>query len=155
MTNLYEELDYTENVNKVIGLQFGLFSPEEIIRRSAAEITTQETYVNNEPVIGGLFDPRMGVLDYNTRCKSCEQKGNFCPGHFGHIVLARPVFFVHFLGFIQKILKCICIRCSSLLLDTTSRDFKAILKKKGKNRWADIFKLSQNIKRCGQSESSA
>ena len=154
MTNLYKELEYTENVEEVTGLQFSIFSPEEIIRRSVAEITTQETYINNEPVIGGLFDPRMGVLDHNTKCKSCEQRGNFCPGHFGHIKLARPVFFVHFLSIIQKILKCVCLRCSSLLLDTTSNEFKTLLKKKGKNRWVDIFKLSQNIKRCGQCEPS-
>ena len=44
------------------GVQFSVLSPDEIRRRSVAEIYTQETYENDKPKIGGLFDPRMGVL---------------------------------------------------------------------------------------------
>ena len=46
---------------KIIGIQFSLLSPEEIENSSVAEITNRETYVNNKPVLSGLFDPRMGI----------------------------------------------------------------------------------------------
>ena len=40
-----------------------------------------------------------------------------CPGHFGHIELAKPVFHVGFLGKTMKILRCVCFFCSKLLVD--------------------------------------
>ena len=50
------------NASKIIGIQFSVLSPEEIKKSSVAEITSRDTYINNKPVINGLFDPRMGVL---------------------------------------------------------------------------------------------
>ena len=64
----HKELEYGSNIDRVVGLQFSLLSPEEILSRSVAEITTQETYEGDNPKIGGLFDPRMGVLDHGKVC---------------------------------------------------------------------------------------
>ncbi len=81
----------TNDVERVVGVQFGIYSPDEIVKRSVVEITTQATYEGTEPKIGGLFDPRMGVLDNGKTCRSCGQTNHNCPGHFGHYRLARPV----------------------------------------------------------------
>lgn len=43
-----------------------------------------------------------------------------CPGHFGHIELARPVFHAGFLVKVKKILECICFSCGKLKVDTVS-----------------------------------
>lgn len=40
-----------------------------------------------------------------------------CPGHFGHIELAKPVFHVGFITKIMKVLRCVCFFCSKLLVD--------------------------------------
>ena len=56
------------NASKIIGIQFSVLSPEEIRKGSVAEITNRDTYINNKPVIGGLFDPRMGVLEPGLIC---------------------------------------------------------------------------------------
>ena len=45
--------------NQIDSVQFGVLSPEEIKRKSVAEIFTQETYDGDVPKIGGLFDKRM------------------------------------------------------------------------------------------------
>jgi len=90
--SIYKELSYDQEIDPVKGIQFSVLSPEEIIRGSVLEVTKTDTYAGNEPVPSGLFDPRMGVLEHNAYCRTCEQKNIFCPGHFGHIVLARPVF---------------------------------------------------------------
>ena len=42
--------------------------------------------------VGGLDDPRMGTTDRNFKCQTCSEGMAECPGHFGHIELARPVF---------------------------------------------------------------
>ena len=58
----------------------------------------------------------MGTIDSNVLCETCHQKSTLCPGHFGYIELSAPVFHMHFIGRILKLLKCICFRCSKLLL---------------------------------------
>ena len=136
------------DIEPIVGIQFGIFSPEEIERRSVVEITTKDTYEGNEPKIGGLFDPRMGVLDNGKTCRSCGQSNHGCPGHFGHYRLARPVYFFQFLPIIRNVLSCVCIRCSKLLLDKEAR--KGIQKKRGEARWRDVLTVCGNIKRCGQ-----
>ena len=49
--------------SKIIGIQFSILSPDEIRRNSVVEVNSRDTYINNKPVTGGLFDPRMGVLE--------------------------------------------------------------------------------------------
>jgi DNA-directed RNA polymerase II subunit RPB1 len=138
----------SSEIEPIVGIQFGIFSPEEIERRSVVEITSQATYEGNEPKIGGLFDPRMGVLDNGKTCRSCGQTNHGCPGHFGHYRLARPVYFFQFLPTILNVLGCVCIRCSKLLID--KENHKNILKKRGEARWREVLSLCSNISRCGQ-----
>lgn len=46
----------------------------------------------HKPKLGGLMDPRMGTIDRNFKCQTCGEGMSECPGHFGHIELARAVF---------------------------------------------------------------
>ncbi len=138
----------TSDVESIVGIQFGIFSPEEIVKRSVVEITSQATYDGTEPKIGGLFDPRMGVLDNGKTCRSCGQTNHNCPGHFGHYRLARPVYFIQFLPNILNCLRCVCIRCSKLLIDKAAHP--RLAKRRGEARWREVLALCSNISRCGQ-----
>jgi len=77
-------------------IQFGLLSPEEIKNMSAASIEYPETQDDqtNQPKRMGLSDTRLGTIDRSTRCGTCDENMTDCPGHFGHIELAVPVFHV-------------------------------------------------------------
>jgi DNA-directed RNA polymerase II subunit RPB1 len=101
-------------IRKVKEVQFGILSPEEIVRClpplfilayqssffplqkaiSVAKIEFPEVMdeTTHKPKIGGLMDPRMGTIDRNFKCQTCGEGMSECPGHFGHIELARPVF---------------------------------------------------------------
>ena len=136
------------DIEPIVGIQFGIFSPDEIQRRSVVEITNSGTYDGNEPRIGGLFDPRMGVLDNGKTCRSCGQTNHSCPGHFGHLNLARPVYFIQFFPKILDIMKCICVRCSRLLIDVNLH--KDIARRRGEGRWRATLTRSATISRCGQ-----
>jgi len=138
----------TSAVESIVGIQFGIFSPDEIIKRSVVEIISQNTYDGNEPKIGGLFDPRMGVLDNGKKCRSCGQTNHNCPGHFGHYRLARPVYYIQFLPIVLNVLRCVCIRCSKLLIDKDSHP--RVARKRGEARWREVYTLCSNISRCGQ-----
>ena len=160
--SIYPELSYTDQkveIQDVKGIQFSVMGPEEIITRSVVEVNRTDTYNCNEPIVGGLFDSRMGVLEHNKLCTTCEQKNTFCPGHFGHIVLARPVFHAMFFDITRKILKCICYRCSKIIVspNTTHPDLKADMQrimsiKDNQMRWNAYFKLcnlTNKVKCCG------
>jgi DNA-directed RNA polymerase II subunit RPB1 len=135
------------NCSKVIGIQFSILSPEEIRKSSVAEITSRDTYINNKPVIGGLFDPRMGVLEPGLICPTDGLDYMQTPGYAGHIELARPVFYIQYLSTIQKCMKCVCFKCSKLLV---SKDkYKQALKLQGEARWKYVFGLCGKVKRCG------
>ena len=135
-------------IEPILGIQFSIFSPDEIERRSVVEITSNATYEGSEPKIGGLFDPRMGVLENGKQCRSCGQSNNNCPGHFGHYRMARPVYYIQFLPMVLNILSCVCISCSKLLVDKEMRS--SIKNKKGEGRWKELLEASSNISRCGQ-----
>jgi len=138
----------SSEIEPIVGIQICVFSPDEIERRSVVEITNSGTYEGNEPKIGGLFDPRMGVIDNGKECRSCGQTNHKCPGHFGHFRLARPVYYIQFLPFIQNILSCVCIRCSKLLIDKKYRAH--YLKRRGEARYREVLTACKEIKRCGQ-----
>jgi DNA-directed RNA polymerase II subunit RPB1 len=138
----------SSEIEPIVGIQFGIFSPEEIERRSVVEITTHSVYEGSEPKIGGLFDPRMGVLENGKTCRSCGQTNHNCPGHFGHYKLARPVYYIQFFPYILNVLNCVCIRCSKLLVDKDLH--KGILKHRGEARWREIMNRCGSISRCGQ-----
>lgn len=42
----------------------------------------------------GLNDPKLGTIDRAFQCGTCGEDMQECPGHFGHIELAVPVFHV-------------------------------------------------------------
>lgn len=158
--SIYPELSYTDqkvDIQDVKGIQFSVLGPDEIIARSVVEVNRTDTYAGNEPVVGGLFDSRMGVLEHNKTCSTCEQKNIFCPGHFGHIVLAKPVFHAMFFDITRKILKCVCYRCSKILIspNTTHPELKQDIQrimamKDNQAKWSAYFKLCSNkIKFCG------
>ena len=144
----FAKADIPNNVSKIIGIQFSILSPDEIRKGSVAEITTRDTYVNNKPVIGGLFDPRMGVLEPGLICPTDGLDYMQTPGYFGHIELARPVFYIQYLSSILKVLRCTCFKCSKLLI---SKDkYKQALKLTGDARWKYVFSLASKVKRCGE-----
>jgi len=134
--------------SKIIGLQFSILSPEEIRNSSVAEITSRDTYINNKPIIGGLFDPRMGVLEPGLICPTDGLDYMQTPGYFGHIELARPVYYIQFLNTILKVLRCVCFKCSKLRI--SKEKYKQALNMLGEARWKYVFKIASAIKRCGE-----
>jgi DNA-directed RNA polymerase II subunit RPB1 len=133
--------------SKIIGVQFSILSPEEIRKNSVVEVTSRDTYINNKPVVGGLFDPRMGVLEPGLICPTDGYTYIDTPGYFGHIELARPVLFIQHLKEIMKICKSVCFKCSKLKINKNQH--KHILNKSAEDRWQYVTNLASNVKRCG------
>jgi len=137
-----------KNASQIIGIQFSILSPEEIRKGSVAEITSRDTYINNKPVINGMFDPRMGVLEPGLVCPTDGLDYMQTPGYFGHLELARPLFYIQYLTTVIKITKCICIKCSKLLI--SKNKYKHALEMSSEDRWIFVNDLCKKIKRCGE-----
>jgi DNA-directed RNA polymerase II subunit RPB1 len=134
--------------SKIIGVQFSMLSPEEIRKNSVVEITSRDTYNNNKPLVGGMFDPRMGVLEPGIICPTDGLTYIDTPGYFGHIELARPVFAIQHIKDIMKIARCVCFKCSKLLINKNTHNH--ITKWKSDTRWDYVSKLASGVKRCGE-----
>jgi len=117
---------YTEKTMRVKEIHFSVMSPEEILKRSVVEVTKAETYLGSEACQNGLFDIRMGTLDNGKICPTDELDSKQSPGFFGHINLAKPVFFVQFMRWVTDTLRLVCYRCANLLLDKNRITFKEI-----------------------------
>jgi len=138
-----------QKASKIVGIQFSILSPDEIRKGSVVEITSRDTYINNKPVIGGLFDPRMGTLEPGLICPTDGLDYMQTPGYFGHIELARPLFYIQYLSTITKILRCVCFKCSKLLIN--KENYKQVLDMTPESRWNFVFGLASKVERCGES----
>lgn len=138
-------LPHSSDIEAIVGIQFGVFSPEEIRRRSVCEINNPST---QDGKLNGLFDPRMGVLENGKVCRSCGQNNHNCPGHFGHFELARPVYYTQFFKLVMKMLRCVCFKCGKLLIDKARNTH--LLKLKGESRWKLVLEAAAGTLRCGE-----
>ena len=134
-------------VSKIVGIQFSILSPEEIKKSAVTEITSRDTYIGNKPVLGGLFCPYMGVSEPGMLCPTDGLDYMQTPGYFGYIQLAMPVFYYQHLNTIHKILRCVCLKCSRLLIN--KEQHKQALKMSPDERWSHVFGVASKIKRCG------
>lgn len=102
----------TAAVDGVRRVCFSVMGADEIRRMAACEITLP----CGQAVEGGLYDPRMGAVDYGSVCATCKHDNRKCPGHFGYIELAVPLFNSLFTKFVKNILRTVCIHCSAVCL---------------------------------------
>ncbi|KAI0171178.1 hypothetical protein BJ166DRAFT_215672 [Pestalotiopsis sp. NC0098] len=132
-------------------IQFGLLSPEEIKNMSVAHIMYPETMDESrqKPRVSGLNDPRLGSVDRQFKCATCQQSMNECPGHFGHIELAKPVYHPGFIKKIKKILESVCHNCSKVLEDRSNPDFmQACNIRDKKKRFQEVWSVCKDKNVC-------
>jgi DNA-directed RNA polymerase subunit A' len=115
------KLDTNFIFNKIKGIEFGLLSPKTIQKMSSVAVTSSELYdIDGFPIDGGLSDLRMGVTDPGLVCKTCGNTIKDCPGHFGHIELARPVFNIKTVPYIYNLINATCNACGRILIPENS-----------------------------------
>ncbi|KAG8834185.1 DNA-directed RNA polymerase II subunit rpb1 [Serendipita sp. 400] len=137
-------------------VQFGILSPDEIKAYSVAKIEFPEVLDEQQrQKDGGLADPRMGTIDRNFKCATCGEGMAECPGHFGHIELARPVFHIGFLSKVKKILESICVNCGKLKADTTDASLATKIRQTRNNpkaRMAVVWNVCKSKMVCEADE---
>jgi DNA-directed RNA polymerase II subunit RPB1 len=138
----------------IIGVQFGIANPADIISRSVVEVITDKTFQSDKPVSGGVFDTRFGVTEHGKICPTCKHTNLLCPGHFGHIRLARPVYLYQFIDIIQKFLVVFCLSCSKPYLPKADLE-RLGTQSKGVERFDKIREATAHYKTHALRESKA
>lgn len=144
---------YDDRYKKIKYVDFTMLSNDDVRKMSAlgsgVGIDVPELYDGLIPKPGGLIDARMGVTDNYLKCATCDLNTIGCVGHFGHLELAEPVYHIGYIKYIIKILSCICLRCSRILINKSSSELEEILNNRsGKTRLSEIRNLVKNITHC-------
>lgn len=150
-TDIYS---YDDQMQKINSIKFGVWPNSEILIGSALGkdtdgITAPDLYDNQEPKRGGLIDLRMGPSNDSHDCETCGLNNMYCVGHFGHLTLADWVFHMGYIQTVKKILGCICIRCSKILIYKNEHEISEMLKNKsGRARLSEVRNLVKNVTYC-------
>jgi len=134
---------------RIAAIQFELASEELIRKLSTAEIKDPTTYADDGyPVMGGLMDPRLGVIDPGIKCKTCKGRINECLGHIGHINLVRPVIHVGYAKDIFRILELTCKKCGGVKF--TDEEKKKIKEAINNNNEDVIREIEKEVRKRDQ-----
>jgi len=88
---------------------------------SVIHVEHSETTEKGKPKVGGLSDTRLGTIDRKVKCETCMANMAECPGHFGYLELAKPMYHVGFMKTVLSIMRCVCFNCSKILADEVCR----------------------------------
>ena len=129
-----------KEIGKII---FGIYSAEEIIKMSVAEI-------NNNKLTGlnSVYDERMGGIDNNKLCITCELDSKSCPGHFGYIRLNEHILHPLYYKTIVNFIKCFCIKCYKILILKEHIELCEFVKFKREKRFNKILEKIEKIDIC-------
>lgn len=98
-------------------IEFSIANSKIILRQSVLEVTSTSLYNAKLriPVDTGVLSLRMGPLDRRLRCSTCGNDTLNCPGHFGHVSFAAPIYHVGYIKQIVKMLRNFCYWCAETL----------------------------------------
>lgn len=142
------------NTDEIAYIEFSILGNREVTNMSVIDnvngIEYPELNDKTDKKLNGLIDPKMGTTDNSVLCSTCKYNVTYCPGHFGHITLAKHYFHIGFIAIIKKILSLICIKCSNLLIDEKDkmRITQIILNKSNYARINELKKYIKNRSFC-------
>eukprot|EP00966_Prymnesium_polylepis_P098257 2275585-Prymnesium_polylepis.1 len=100
-------------------LRYSFYTDDEMRQLSAAKIySSEQRDALQRPLPGGLYDPAMGPTDHYESCVTCGLDYATCPGHFGTIELAVPVYNAMLFPTLVQLLRGTCLHCGAFRAGT-------------------------------------
>lgn len=98
-------------------IQFAMMDADEMAKVATLQVVTNMMYSpGSVQTPYGVLDQRLGTSQKNGVCHTCNEKIEFCVGHFGFLRLELPVFHIGFFKATMTLLQCICKTCARLLI---------------------------------------
>jgi DNA-directed RNA polymerase I subunit RPA1 len=102
---------------EITSTSFSFYDAEEARRISVKRISNPVLFdALSNPVADGLYDPALGPIDQRGSCATCRLGAMHCPGHFGHIELAVPVYNPLTFSVVVRLLRSACLHCGKFKL---------------------------------------
>ena len=119
---------------EIVSLTYKVFDRETMDRISVCEVTKIN---KSKDTTNTTNDQRLGTIDQNILCATCEKTNEECPGHLG--IIRLPVNIIHpfFRLIVMKVLQCVCHTCNSLLLT------EEYIKETGMIHYSSFVRLSK------------
>lgn len=133
-------------LQKVVDIQFEIFKEKQVKDYAVCVVDQLKSYHNGRPVRGSLADLRMGTTDFDFSCETCHRRHPDCPGHFGVMELAEPLFNINVFDVVLLVLGCVCKSCGGLMVPDVA-ELRAS-NKTGLNRLREASKRATKAK-CG------
>lgn len=130
----YKQSSFPEG--EIEAITISIASAEEIKESSVCQVMDDSV----EAVPGSINDPRMGVIEDRKPCLTCNMGSRHCPGHNGFVEMNEPIIHPLYINYVINILKCVCNKCSRVLIDRSTLVNRGILNFKGVKR---IEKIKQ------------
>lgn len=148
---------YDDQLRTIDNIEFGIL-PNNVIKKmsifgeDSLGVEVYDLYESGAPKSGSLIDPRFGPSNPSDHCATCGLATEFCVSHPGHITLAEPMFHRKLLNYVKKILNCICLKCSRILLYKNEKEIKEqLLNAPPKERLPRLKKLTEAVNYCQRS----
>jgi DNA-directed RNA polymerase II subunit RPB1 len=121
-------------------------SAEQIMRMGVCHVN--RPYSKGGSYENTPYDERMGVIEKKKKCLTCGQNNETDSGHFGYIILAKPVYHPKMVKIVGQIASCLCFSCYKLRISDASLNNENITALKGLDRLAEIKAKCQHIDNC-------
>lgn len=115
---------------------------------SVAEIKFEKAYENGAPKSEGISDRRLGSNGAAFPCLTCNCDDDGCPGHFGHVELAKPMFNIGFFSTTLNILRCVCHYCSRLLASEEQIAILLKIRRRSTRMRTAVSQLNKPKRKC-------
>ena len=131
---------------QISAIHFGIMSPDEIQKASVVEVKSAK--ISSDNMDNTVYDSRMGSMDMNTICPTCNCTSQKCPGHFGHLNLAIPIIHPLHFKFVLSLLRVFCCKCSRFIMTKELIKLHGLQRYTRNIRFKKILKLVEKNKIC-------
>lgn len=125
---------------------FGVQSDEQRLRQSKALVQSSDLFSGQNPVVGGMYDARMGTTDMRYRCSTCGHGRMKCPGHPGHIELPFSIILPYAVDEVRRYLRVLCLNCSRVMGGVLEND--RVARASGMNKLEYAARIDKGDKRA-------
>ena len=134
----------TRDLDEVI---FGILSEKDIRDISVCQIDNPKLGDKNGGY-GTVYDPRMGPIENNKLCETCNMDIWKCSGHYSFIELNEYIIHPLFYKRVVDFLRCVCIKCNNLLITEDQINLNGLMKIKSTKRFDKILEKIEKIDMC-------
>lgn len=132
---------------RIGAIGINITSNEDIIQTGLVKVKTHDSFqAGEQPIRGGMYDPRMGAIVSYYKCVTCDNTDRDCPGHFGTYDLDTDLIQPICVEDVIKWLKVVCLKCGTLLVNPS----KLVSKSKRLQQAAQSQLVDKKCPKCGE-----